>query len=124
MNTTSKRKEIQSTNILISNFDRWYSQGGQCVSAVYIQERYSHTAIDDGYSEAVVVEGNLTRLRAAVAKALDYAREHALRVQINTPQVLEDIDGGLFDLSNLLIVDSAGRIVSDTRVGKVRSTLH
>jgi len=56
---------MRGDNLLISNFDRWCSQGDRCVSVVYIRERCGYTPVDGGYSKRVVVEGDRERLRDA-----------------------------------------------------------
>jgi len=93
-------------NLLVTNFDNRtiVDENSNFVSAVHLQERYSYSLVEGGYNETVIVEGNRDRLRAAVARALDYAREHGLRVQVNNPHVREDIEAGVLDVSGLRIV--------------------
>ena len=104
--TPTNTDEERGDNILISNYDRWYDVGTHCVAAVYIQERYSYTPLDygHGYRETVIVEGNRDRLREAVRRALEYARLHNLRVQVNNPHVQEDIEAGILDTTGLVVV--------------------
>ena len=102
-------------NLLITNYDRYHECGHNLVAAVRIQERYHYVAIEDGYSETVIVEGNRERLRGGVRQGLDYAREHGLRVQCNNPHVREDIESGILDAAGLLVVDSVQRTIVDGR---------
>lgn len=101
----------QGNNLLISNFDRTYERGREMIAVVYITERYNYTPVEGGYYETVVAEGNRERVRAAVARALDYAREHSLRVQVNNPHVREDIAAGRLDVSGLEVVDDVRRAI-------------
>jgi hypothetical protein len=110
--------ERESDNLLISNFDNrtCTDDYGDLVSVVHIRERYSYSPIDGGYSETVVVQGSRPTLRAAVARALDYAREHGLKVQANNPHVREDIEAGLLDVSGLHVVDGTQNTIVDERL--------
>ncbi len=104
-------------NLLITNFDNRtiLDENSNFVSVIHIRERHSYTAIDGGYDETVVVEGNRERLREGVRRALNYAREHGLRVQCNNPHVREDIKSGILDAAGLLVVDSVQRTIVDGR---------
>lgn len=93
-------------NILISNFDRYRANGHEFVAVVDITERYRYTPVPDGYRETVIAQGDRDRVRAAVARALDYAREHNLPVQVNNPHVLADIAAGdVYDMTGIEIMD-------------------
>jgi putative transposon-encoded protein len=93
-------------NLLVTNFDNQtvVDENSNFVSVVHLLERHSYTPIEGGYNETVIVEGDRERLREAVRRALDYAREHRLRVQVNNPYVRADIEAGLLDVSGLRIV--------------------
>ena len=106
---------MTKNNLLISNFDRKIEHGLRFVAGVRIVERYNYNPIEVGYDETVVVEGNRERLRAAVARALDYAREFDLTVQVNNTHVREDIENGVLDVRRLLVVDSLQRTIVDGR---------
>lgn len=103
----------QGNNILISNFDRYHEHGHEFEAVVHITERYNYTPVD-GYRETVLAQGDRERVRAAVARALDYARLHALPVQVNNPHVLEDIAAGVYDLTGITIRDSLGKTIVGT----------
>lgn len=104
-------------NLIITNFDNRtiVDENSNFVSVVRIQERYHYTTIRGGYNERFIVEGNRERLRMAVTQGLDYARKHALTVQVNNPHVKEDILNGIHDVSGLLIVDEIRNIICDNR---------
>ena len=112
------RVERESDNLLISNFDNRtvVDENGNFISVVHIQERYRYVGIAEGYSETVIAQGNRERVRAAIAKALDYAREHQLRVQVNNPHVCDDIEAGLLDVSGLHVVDGTQNTIVDERL--------
>ena len=92
---------MRGDNLLISNFDRWCSQGDRCVSVVYIRERCGYTPVDGGYSKRVVVEGDRERLRDAAREAFEYARQRGIGVQVNNPHVREDIEAGSIDVTGV-----------------------
>lgn len=95
-------------NLLISNFDRYHEHGREFEAVVYIMERYRYTPIPDGYRETVRAQGDRERVRAAVARALDYARAKGIPVQVNNPHVLEDIAAGnVYDLTGITVVADA-----------------
>jgi len=104
--TPTNTDEERGDNLLISNYDRWCTIGDRCVAVVYIYERYNYTRLAPGYgySETVVVQGDRERLREAVRRALDYAREHKLMVQVNNPHVQEDIEAGILDTTGIAVV--------------------
>lgn len=106
---------MTENTLLISNFDRKIEHGLCFVAGVRIVERYNYSHIEGCYDETVIVDGNRERLRAAVIRALDYAREHGLRVQCNNPHVRGDIESSIFDTAGLIIVDSIGRTIVDDR---------
>ena len=100
------RHETAGNNLLISNFDRYHEHGRELEAVVYITERYCYTPISDGYRETVRAQGDRERVRAAVARALDYARQNHLPVQVNNPHVKEDIAAGnVYDLTGIEIMD-------------------
>jgi len=99
---------MRGDNLLISNFDRWCSQGDRCVSVVYIQERCGYTPVDGGYSKRVVVEGDRERLRDAAGEVFEYARHRGIPVQVNNPHVLEDLETGILESGDLEIVTPGG----------------
>ncbi len=101
----------QGNNLLISNFDRYHEHGHEFEAVVYIYERYNYTPEPGGYRETVLAQGDRDRVRAAVRRALDYARQHGISVQVNNPHVLEDIAAGVYDLNAIEVVDSTGKIV-------------
>jgi hypothetical protein len=102
--TIKGEKKMSQNNLLISNFDRKIEHGLCFVAGVRIVERYSYIPIEGGYDETVIVEGNRERLREAVARGLDYAREHGLTVQVNNPLVWDDIEMGILDTTGLVVV--------------------
>jgi hypothetical protein len=106
---------MTENNLLISNFDRKIEHGLRFVSGVRIVERYSYTPIQGGYDETVIVEGDRERLREAVARGLDYARDYGLTVKVNNPLVREDLRSGIFDTTGLLVVDCVQRTIVDDR---------
>lgn len=108
------------TNLLISNFN--LEHGTRFVAGVRIVERRNYTPIDGGYDEAVIVEGNRERLREAVARGLDYAREHGITVVVNNPLVWEDIEMGIIDTAGLIVVDSIQGMIIDDRERRSKST--
>jgi len=100
------RHETAGNNLLISNFDRYHEHGHELEAVVYITERYRYTPIPDGYRETVRAQGDRERVRVAVARALDYARQNRLPVQVNNPHVKEDIAAGnVYDLTGIEIMD-------------------
>jgi hypothetical protein len=103
--------ETQGNNLLISNFDRYHEHGRDFEAVVYITERYNYTPVPGGYNETVIAQGDRERVREGVRRALDYARLHALPVQVNNPHVLEDITAGVYDLTGIVIVDHVGKPV-------------
>ena len=105
-------------NLLISRPDNrtYVDENGNFRPAFHIIERDSYTPIEDGYQDTVFVRemdeaGILERVQAAI----DYAREHGLRVQCNNPHVREDIESGILDAAGLLVVDSVQRTIVDGR---------
>ena len=99
-------------NLLISNFDRYATEGHEFVAAVYIDERDSYTATREGYHRRIVVQGDRDKLRQAVREAFDYARRTGIgRVQVNNPHVLEDLETGILDAGDLEIVDRNGNVI-------------
>ena len=106
---------MTENNLLISNFDRKIEHGLRFVSGVRIVERYSYTPIQGGYDETVIVEGDRERLREAVARGLDYARDYGLTVKVNNPLVREDLKSDIFDTTGLLVVDCVERTIVDDR---------
>jgi hypothetical protein len=105
--------ETLGNNLLISNFDR-YAGGPDFVAVVYITERYNYTPEPEGYRETVVAQGDRERVREGVRRALDYARLHALPVQVNNPHVLDDITAGVYNLTGITIRDSLGKPIVGT----------
>lgn len=100
------RHETAGNNILVSNFDRYHANGRDLEAVVYITERYRYTPIPDGYSETVLAQGDRERVRAAVTRALDYARLHSLPVQVNNPHVRDDIAAGnVYNLDGIDLMD-------------------
>jgi len=98
-------------NILVTDFDRHYTMGDEFVAVVRVRERYGYTPTDGGYSETVVVQGDRAKLREAVRRALDYARDRGLRrVCINNRQVREDIEAGVIDTTDLEVVYGGGAL--------------
>jgi hypothetical protein len=96
-------------NLLISNFDRYATEGNEFIAVVYITERDRYTAIPGGYHERVIVQGDRDALRQAVREAFDYARRAGiLRVQVNNAHVLDDLEAGILDAGDLEIVDPGG----------------
>jgi len=92
-------------NLLVSNFDRYATEGNEFIAVVYITERDRYTAIPGGYHERVIVQGDRDALRQAVREAFDYARRAGiLRVQVNNPHVLDDLEAGILDAAGLDIV--------------------
>lgn len=99
-------------NLLVSNFDRYATEGNEFVAAVYIDERDSYTATREGYHRRIVVQGDRDKLRQAVREAFDYARRTGIRrVQVNNPHVIEDIDAGILESDDLEIVDRNGNTI-------------
>jgi len=111
----------EGDNLLITNFDRNYTLGDEFISVVHIQERYGYTPVncgyrkmlalgtecvptEYGYRKTVIVQGDRERLREAVREALDYARQHNLRVQVNNKMVRDDIRSGVFDVDGLVVI--------------------
>lgn len=94
----------EGDNLLVSNYDRYYSLGDEFVSVVRIQERYGYMPIDCGYRDTVVVQGDRERLRDAVRRAFEYARARGLRVQINNKHVRDDIAAGILDDDGLVVI--------------------
>lgn len=111
----------EGDNLLITNFDRYYTLGDEFVSVVRIQERYGYTPVDCGYRrvvplqnefvpteygyrKTVIVQGDRERLREAVREALDYARTRNLRVQVNNKMVRDDIRAGILDVQGLVVI--------------------
>ncbi|HQD24856.1 MAG TPA: hypothetical protein PLU40_07565 [Methanoculleus sp.] len=96
-------------NLLVSNFDRYATEGNEFVAAVYIDERDSYTATPEGYHRRIVVQGDREALRSAVREAFDYARRTGIRrVQVNNPHVLEDLETGILESGDLEIVTPGG----------------
>jgi hypothetical protein len=107
------RHETAGNNLLISNFDRYHEHGHEHEAVVYITERYRYTPIPDGYRETVRAQGDRERVRVAVARALDYARQKCIPVQINNPHVRADIAAGnVYDLTGITIADA---LISEIR---------
>lgn len=104
--------ETPGNNLLVSNFDRYHANGHELEAVVYIQERYNYTPTQGGYNETVIAQGDRERVRAAVARALDYARLHSLPVQVNNPHVLADIAAGVYNTTGIRIVDSSGKPIA------------
>lgn len=94
----------KGNNILISNFDRYYEQGRSFVAVVRVYERYNYTKFGE-YWETIVVEGNREKLRDGVKRALVYARDNNLPVQINNRMVMEDIESGIIDTAGITIME-------------------
>lgn len=100
------RHDDVGNNLLISRFDRYHENGRELEAVVYITERYRYTPIPDGYRETVRAQGDRERVRSAVARALDYARQNHLPVQVNNPHVKDDIAAGnVYDLTGIEITD-------------------
>jgi len=98
-------------NLLISNFDRYATEGHEFVAAVYIDERDSYTATREGYHRRIVVQGDRDKLRQAVREAFDYARRTGIRrVQVNNPHVREDIKAGILDAGGLEVTYGGGAV--------------
>lgn len=94
----------KGNNILISNFDRYYEYGRSFVAVVYVNERYNYTKFGE-YHETIIVEGNREKLRDGVRRALTYARDNNLPVQINNRMVMEDIENGIIDITGITIME-------------------
>jgi hypothetical protein len=94
----------KGNNILISNFDRFYEYGRSFLAAVYVSERYNYSRCGE-YFETIIVEGNREKLRDGVKRALEYARENNLPVQINNRMVMEDIENGILDITGITIME-------------------
>jgi hypothetical protein len=103
---------MSGNNLLISNFDRQHPSGHELVAVVYITERFNSTPEPGGYHETVLAQGDRERVREAVTRALDYARDHGLPVQVNNPHVMDDIHTGFYNLTGIAIVDSTGRSIT------------
>lgn len=101
---------MRGDNLLISNFDRWCSQGDRCVSVVYIRERCGYTPVDGGYSKRVVVEGDRERLRDAAREVFEYARHRGIPVQVNNPHVRGDIEAGIIDATGVRVMGAPGTV--------------
>lgn len=100
------RHDDVGNNLLISRFDRYHENGHELEAVVYIIERYRYTPIPDGYRETVRAQGDRERVRDAVTRALDYARQKCIPVQINNPHVRADIAAGnVYDLTGIEIMD-------------------
>ena len=97
-------------NILIADFDRHHTLGDEFVAAVRIVERRGYMPTDGGYRETVVVQGDREKLRQAVRRGLDYARQHGLRVCVNNRHVREDIKAGILDAGGLEVTYGGGAV--------------
>jgi hypothetical protein len=107
------RHDDVGNNLLISRFDRYHENGHELEAVVYIIERYRYTPIPDGYRETVRAQGDRERVRDAVTRALDYARQKCIPVQINNPHVRADIAAGnVYDLTGITIADA---LISEIR---------
>ena len=97
-------------NLLVTDFDRHHTLGDEFVAAVRIVERRGYMPTDGGYRETVVVQGDREKLRQAVRRGLDYARQHGLRVCVNNRHVREDIKAGILDAGGLEVTYGGGAV--------------
>jgi hypothetical protein len=90
-------------NILITDFEEYVNVGGHPITLVRIVGRYGHTPVNSKFKNIVVIGDNQSLLRAAVRKALDYARADGFKVYIQNRSVVEDIEAGAIDITDFEI---------------------
>lgn len=93
-------------NLLITDFERYPGMAGdEVLTIIRIVERYNYTPISAGYRENVFLGDNKSVYRAAVARALDYARSVGIPVQCNNPQINWEIALGIIDGRGVEFID-------------------
>lgn len=92
-------------NLLITDFEHYPSMAGDVLIIVRIVERYNYTPISAGYRENVFLGDGKSVYRAAVARALDYARSVGIPVVCNNSQINWEIALGIIDGRGVEFID-------------------
>ncbi len=102
MNSPSQ-EQPRGDNLLVGGYDlgtfRHVDGGG--VAVIHILETVGSVPVPGGYSR--IVECDRAGMRKVVQEAIEYAREHGLRMQIYSRHVRADIEAGFIDARGISV---------------------
>lgn len=101
--TSPLQEQPRGDSLVIGGYDlpsfRYVAGGG--VAIIHILETAGSVPVAGGYNK--IVECDRAGMRVVVQEAIEYAREHGLRMQIYSRHVRADIEAGFIDARGISV---------------------